>query len=411
MRQACRFVFLLLACFLLSTVDGQAQAADSLFHEPYQLSANGRGELRLDIKNTNFFHDNEYQGHLSDGYTLPGFRIRPTLSYQPLSNVKLEVGAYLLHYWGTDRYPNVSYSGLPTWLGDDAQTGFHAMPFVRAQATLSPGLHVVIGSLYSGSNHRLTEPLYNPEMSISGDPENGVQVIYDGQRVWADAWCDWQSFIFDHDYHQESFIFGLSSRVFANSATSPRHFYFPIQVVVHHHGGETDTENNDRVIRTWTNVAAGVGFDLHTGDGLLKKVNVEAVGVYYNQQAGSTFPYDNGSGVYVKATAQVGRLNVAAGYYWCHHFITLLGNPHFGTISISDEDYLIRRSTLLRLHADYCHRLGRDISIGFQGDMFTLLPTDAYSSSKGWHRQDATVSVSFGVYLRINASFLLKRFK
>lgn len=101
MPRAARFVCLLSLLAALYMPDGRAQVADSIFREDHLLSPQGRGELRLSIRNTNFFHDNEYQGYLSDGYTLPGFRLRPTLTYQPLSNVKLDVGAYLLHYWGT----------------------------------------------------------------------------------------------------------------------------------------------------------------------------------------------------------------------------------------------------------------------------------------------------------------------
>jgi hypothetical protein len=43
-----------------------------------QLSPN---ELRFNIYNYNFFVNNEYKGVRVSGYTLPGFRFTPTISY------------------------------------------------------------------------------------------------------------------------------------------------------------------------------------------------------------------------------------------------------------------------------------------------------------------------------------------
>ncbi|MDD7621308.1 MAG: hypothetical protein SPJ79_07860, partial [Prevotella sp.] len=102
---------LLTTLLLAVAVSSPAQSvADSLlFEESHALDTAGVNELRLNIDNLDFFRDNEYKGHLTKGYTLPGFRLRPTVSYQPLSRLRLDGGVYMLHYWGANKYPNLNY--------------------------------------------------------------------------------------------------------------------------------------------------------------------------------------------------------------------------------------------------------------------------------------------------------------
>ena len=154
-------------------------------------------ELRFNLRNINFFRDNEYQGNLTKGYTLPGFRLLPSVSYQPLKILNLEVGAYMLHYWGANKYPNLNYSDMPSWKGEQTQSGFHVLPFLRAQVALTPNFQIVIGSIYGSVHHGLIEPLYNPETALSGDPETGLQFLWDTRWFKFDTWVNWESFIFD----------------------------------------------------------------------------------------------------------------------------------------------------------------------------------------------------------------------
>ena len=55
-----------------------------------------KGELRATIDALAFFRDNEYNSKdVLKGYTLPGMWLMPTLSYQPLSNLRIEAGAHI----------------------------------------------------------------------------------------------------------------------------------------------------------------------------------------------------------------------------------------------------------------------------------------------------------------------------
>ena len=104
------------ALLLLTTANAKAQVSvriDSLlFENSHRIDSASCGELRLNFDALCFFRDNEYKGYLSKGYTLPGYRLQPTVSYQPLKNLRVEVGVSMLHYWGANKYPNLNYSDM-----------------------------------------------------------------------------------------------------------------------------------------------------------------------------------------------------------------------------------------------------------------------------------------------------------
>ena len=81
--------------FFAVSVMASAQNDSILFEDNTRIDTTARGELRLNIDGMAFFRDNEYKGSLRKGYTLPGFWLQPTVSYQPLSRLRLEAGAYI----------------------------------------------------------------------------------------------------------------------------------------------------------------------------------------------------------------------------------------------------------------------------------------------------------------------------
>ena len=385
---------------------------DSLiFEEDHHIDSCAKGELRLNIDNIDFFRDNEYKGNICKGYTLPGFWLRPTLSYQPLKNLNVEVGAYMLHYWGANKYPNLNYSDIEEWKGSQTQKGFHVLPFLRAEVALTKNFMVVVGSLYGKGCHHLIEPLYNPEIGLSGDPETGLQIIWETKAMDLDMWINWESFIFDDDYHQESFTYGLSARFKANKPSSPVHVYFPLQILAQHRGGEINTEAEDREVKTWINAAAGVGVRLNTGNRLLTSWDFQLLGAIYKQQSGGELPFDDGYGIYAKAGANIWRFHVNAGYWWNKDFISIHGNPLFGAVSINEDGYSVDNPTMAWLHADYTQALAKGFTIAIHADIYNNFSVDAYSSEEGWTEESNKLSFAFGLCLRINTGFLLKKFQ
>ena len=82
----------------------------------------------------------------------------------------------------------MNYKDIATWKGQQTQEGFHILPFFRVQLTAARNVDIVIGNIYGKSNHHLIEPLYNPETSLSTDPEAGLQIL------WRNKFMDFVSY-------------------------------------------------------------------------------------------------------------------------------------------------------------------------------------------------------------------------
>lgn len=399
------YILIIYICLCTST---QAQVGEKVFKTDYNINPEKTNELRIEFDNLNFFKNDEFDSDFLKGYTLPGFWAQFKLTYQPLDILKLEAGVHLLRYWGANKYPNYAYQDIATWKGNQFQKGFHALPFLRAQVKLSDQLHFVFGNLYGGANHNLIEPLYNPELNLMADPETGLQVLYHSSYFDADVWIDWQSFIFNLDTHQESFVAGLSSRIKYNKEETVVHFYTPIQALAQHRGGEIDTITTNSV-QTLMNGTVGIGALWNVNQGKLKNINIELDATGYYQQAGNLWPFDSGMGIYARASADIADFRVKTAYWWCDDFISMLGNPFYGAVSTSGDNFTFKNPQMITVGLEYSKSFGKGSAFGIDLDVYQHLSTTAHTPEGSFNKKSST-SFSIGAYLRLNTSFLVKKF-
>ena len=171
----------------------KAQIADRVYKTDYHIDPEKARELSVELDNISFFKDNEYTGKFTKGYSLPGLWVQGKAVYYPLRNIKLEAGVHMLIYHGANKYPSMAYQDIAYWKGDQYQKGVHVLPYFRAQMALSDHVNIVLGNIYGASNHNLIEPLYNPELNLTCDPEAGLQLLYDSKAFDLDVWVNWQS--------------------------------------------------------------------------------------------------------------------------------------------------------------------------------------------------------------------------
>lgn len=386
----------------------RAQIVDRVYRSDFHIDPEKAKELSVELDNISFFKDNEYAGYFASGYSLPGLWVQPKAVYYPLGNIKIEAGVHMLIYHGANKYPSMAYQDIAYWKGDQYQKGVHLLPYFRAQMALSEHVNIVIGDIYGGSNHHLIEPLYNPELNLTADPEVGLQVLYESKAFDLDAWVNWQSFIFRDDTHQEAFTVGLSSRVKFNDPASRFHFYLPVQGVVQHRGGELDTIYTNSV-QTLMNGAIGVGVLWNTNHRIFRNVNLELDAAGYYQQAGKIWPFGSGYGLYARASADIYDFRVKTSYWRCDDFISMFGSPFYGAVSMKEPGVTFDRPQMVYLGVEYSRQLGKGYSIGVDVDIFQYLGgkmrEDGIPQSIG-----SATSFTAGVYLRINPSFLIKKF-
>lgn len=411
MKTICRLLFIYYGLTAIGCLsfDAAAQINEIVYSSDYRIDPEKQGELRVEIDNLNFFKNNEFAGEFIKGYSLPGLWVQPKGVYYPLANLKLEVGFHALIYHGTYKYPSFAYVDIATWKGNQFQKGAHILPYLRAQVDLTDQLSLVFGNIYGGANHQLIEPLYNPELNYTADPEVGLQLLYETRKFRGDLWLNWQTFIFQTDTHQEAFTVGLSSRFKFNDPSSTLHAYVPVQGVIQHRGGEIDTLTVGSV-QTLMNGAAGLGVDWNTGHPVVRKVNAELDVAAYYQQAGTLWPFDSGYGIYFKASADIRDFRIKASYWQCDEFISMFGSPFYGAASSKTEGATFQKPRLIYFGAEYARSLGKGFSLGVDLDLFYTLSGDMRHPTEGLQPYGSATSFTIGAYLRFNPSFLVKKF-
>ena len=406
---------LLLIYILLSLPAVSQVRVDSLvFANDSTISVTPRhkGELRATIDALAFFRDNEYNSKdVLKGYTLPGMWLMPTLSYQPLSNLRIEAGAHMLHYWGANAYPKSNYTNLAHYDAQSTTKAFHCTPVFRANLQLNNHVNVVLGTLYGKSTHQLSEPLYNSEMNISADLETGLQVLWQNTWLRFDSWVNWQDFIFKDDDTQERFTFGLSARFLPSRHAARTQWYLPLQLLMQHTGGEINTTATDRQIKTWLNAATGAGVNVPLATRLPVELGGEVIATYYSQQKGDVLPFNKGYGIMAKAQARVWHFGLTMGYWQAHQFISIFGSPLFGAMSQSTDGLTFDNPRMAFARIEFAQTLGHGFSWGIQFDYDQHWQKRIVNIKNGTQsRPSSTSDIAAGIYLRMTPSFLIKKF-
>ncbi|MDR1332610.1 MAG: hypothetical protein LBK07_10975 [Tannerella sp.] len=397
-------IFLMLAGMYAA----HAQMSEKAFRTEYRIDSLRSNRLFVEIDNLNFFRNVESPTVVVPGYTLPGFRLQAKAAYYASPHIRLEGGAHSIWFWGAERYPAFSYSALSRWSDGRASHVVHAYPLLRAQVALSRQVNIVLGSLYGGASHQLVEPLYNPELNLTADPETGMQLLYDTRWLHFDTWINWETFIYTNDPKQEAFTFGLSALFRCNRPESAIHVYFPLQVLARHLGGQIDTTGLP--VRTALNGSAGIGMDWNVRGRTLKKIHLALDVPGYYQHAGNLWPLKRGYGIYASAAADISDFRVKAAYWECRNFISMYGNPLFGAPSMSVQDAYFVRPRTYSLGGEYVRTFAPGYTLGIDFD-FHLRPSSLmHDPSAGVSPVPAKTCYSFGVYLRLNPSFLIKSF-
>ena len=388
-----------------------AQLADKLFTTDPQIDSLQKGKLSVEVDNLSFYKNNEFASTVQKGYTLPGFWLQLKAVYYPLSNLKVEAGVHSVWFWGAMRYPAIAYKDIPTWSGRDYSNNVHLLPHFRANLALSDNVNIVLGDIYGGSNHHLIEPLYNPELNLTSDPEKGLQILYKTKWLDLDLWADWLSFIYNLDTHQEAFVTGGSARFKLNSPESRFHKYLLLQGLIHHKGGEIDTTNT--FVQTVMNGVLGAGLKWNVNGNVIDYVNVEFDMAGYTFPKGHSSYFKQGRGIYSKVSMQMKDFNLSTSYWSCRDFVSLFGSGFYSSISSKEEGMLYYRPKMLHIGADYTRSLGKGFVFGINAEAYYYLSGKMYSAEDGVYQPSAfgsNANFSMGVYMRINPSFLIKQY-
>jgi hypothetical protein len=397
--------------FLSGREELRAQMADWLYMSDSRIDTLRRGQLSLETDNISFFKNNEFSSTVQKGYTLPGLWLQVKASCYPLANIKLEGGLHSVWFWGSTRYPAFAYKGISSWNGQDYAHNVHVLPYFRAQVALSKNADIIFGDIYGGSNHRLIEPLYNPELNLTSDPETGLQFLYRSKWVHFDTWVDWMTYIYNLDTKQEAFVAGASARFTANSPESPFHVYCQLQGLTQHKGGEIDI--TDKEVQTVMNGAAGAGVTWNSNRKTLRYINAEFDLAGYAFPKGRVSIPDRGLGYYAGLAVQLSDFNIRTAYWACRNFMPVFGSAFYGAVSTREQNMFYKNPEMIYSGAGYIRPLGKGFAFGIKAEAYYYLSGKMYNPETGACASSAfgrNTNYSVGVCLRINPSFLLKQY-
>ncbi len=406
-----RFHFVSL--FIVFLLHGPAIAAQ-------ELRPNETGQLWLAVDNISFFKDNEFEGQQSKGYSLPGFWLQPRLTCQPLENVRLEAGVHALVYDGANKYPCYAYHDIGRWKGNQYQSGAHVLPFLRAQARVGC-VDFVLGNIYGAERHGVLRPLWNPELTLTQDPEAGFQLLVNRPCWHMDAWINWQSYIFEEDTHQEAFTVGVAQRISLNSPLDPLgglalqknstlNWYVTIDCLVQHRGGEQD--NTDMGVQTITNGAVGLGMKWNADGRLLRSLTTEVAALGCWQQSGELWPFNTGVAGMMQVDAELaGGFRLFGGLFHARDFVSLYGAPFYSTLSQKEAGARFAHLLTPHVGVEWKHSFSNDYELGAKVDVYPLWAGRLTHADGRVEAATFSNNFSFGVFLRCSPRFLLKTFR
>ncbi len=286
---------------------------DSIFIQDYKIQTSDTGKLFLQIDNNNFIKNNEYFGPIAEGYTLLGFNITPKFVYAPSTKLKLSFGGNFLTYYGR-------------------KNEVEARLLLAFQYKIHKKLDFVLGNIYGTTNHKLIEPLFDFERYLNNNVENGIQFLWNSDRIFADLWLDWEQQILQGDPFQEQFNVGLSSE-FLIIDREIFQLSIPFQNLVRHEGGQINSNSSKPLITIFNN-ATGIKLSKPLNTNLIKQVNLASYVVSYEDLSPTKQQvFINGMASYTTLDLTTSIFDLNFGYWYGEQYIAPIGNPLFESYS------------------------------------------------------------------------------
>lgn len=292
---------------------GKAQNENTCYIQDHGIHITDTSKLFLQIDNNNFVKNNEYFGQVAEGYTLLGFNLTPRVVYFPSTKVKLSAGGNFLTYYGRENEVKASL-------------------LLSFQYKLHPKLDFILGNIYGTVNHKLIDPLFNFERFLNQNVENGIQFLWNSDRVFADLWLDWEQQILQDDPFQEKFNVGLSSNFLLINQESFK-ISVPFQNLIRHEGGQINS-NSEEPLTTIFNNATGLSYSRPIHSNFLHHLDLTTYVVNYQDLSPEKRQmYIDGTASYTTLELTNNHIDLTLGYWYGEQFVAPIGTPIFESYS------------------------------------------------------------------------------
>ena len=358
-----KLLWLFLFFGLLSEVPAQLDNRVFFKEQPDTLHT---GEAAIFLNHLNFTKNNEYFNKLTDGYTLFGFQLMPTVRYRFHHGFSLEAGAFLRKDYGA--------------------SGIQQLEPVLT-ATYSSGNHrILMGTLEGGLQHNLIEPFYEFENQLISRLENGLQWKFNGRKSKVDAWIDWRTMIYDYSPKQEEVFGGI---VYSGSLLQNQHFNASLefQGTAYHKGGQIDTVPDPLI--TWFHAAPGLRLSYsHSETGFFRGLGLQAfTTAFLDYSFSDPLPFNRNFSPYLNLSADFSLGTLMLSYWESDGFQHYRGGRLYRTVSSSIHypglSEKRRRLLIFRLLSDF--KLSPDICLSTRIEPYFDLENNLWEFSHGMY--------------------------
>jgi hypothetical protein len=336
------------------------------------------GNLSIHFYNNNFVKNNEYFGPYTEGITYIGSILQPEVSWALSDKFSLSGGWYFRQYYGQESL-NAS------------------LPVLRARYTFRPDMQLIMGQLYGRLQHGYLEPIYSTDNYFTRNPEYGVQLLVNKERLHVDLYMDWEKFLLPGEAHQEVITGGLLATYALNNLLEEKGLSAHFQSLIHHFGGQVD--NSDSPIQSRTNLAIGLEYAFVPKFQVLNKLTLSS---YYIQalemSQTNTIPFESGFALQNGITFENSWVKLGAGWFHGEYFFSPMGDYIFQSVSQFNDWYVGEKRDLVTSKLLISHPIMQEVDFGVRFESYYDL-------------QRKTNDFSYGLNISVNAKVFEKTLK
>jgi hypothetical protein len=292
-----------------------AQLNNTFLSDKIMVSPTDSNTWGITVNNFNYLRNTEYFNAIESGRTLFGYQLHPQLYVQPFARVKLQAGVFVRSDFGGVPIIN---QVLPTF----------TIKFLGKSQTES----FTFGTLEGALAHRLIEPLWDINSAIERRIENGAQFKSERNKLFVDAWINWERFIERGSPFKEQFTAGLNFTPTLFKNTNGFFINTPLQATAFHRGGQIDTDTTNMVMQV--NAALGLQLGNQESNNTWKW-QTEFYYTHHQENSNSGyFPYRNGSGLFANASIARKHFTLMGSYWQGNQWMAPRGTVLYQSVSI-----------------------------------------------------------------------------
>lgn len=332
--------------------------------------------LLLELDYTGFFKNNEFFAQQADGHTLTGNHITPLLKYQLGNRALFSAGGHLRYFHGMDSLAE-------------------AAPFFNLHLKPNKAFSLILGSYRVLDQHRVSRALLSDERRFTDYTEEGLRVRVNHDKLWMDAWIDWEKFIWHGDPFREQFQAGFSGEWTFLELPSIS-LSMSSQWMAGHKGGQID--DTERPVSTVLNTHHRLVFHHDFPPGFLNYGEISAGYFTYRDINGNApWAYDEGHAMQAEIELNLDPHSFAFGYFEAEKFIAPQGHPMFQTSNLYEPRKHFQELKMVHAGYNYSKQFYEGLMVSFVAEGFYLT-------------QQESLHHSFELRAVLSRSFLLKAF-